>query len=73
MIDSDPTLTLSQLSERTLLELEVHVSPSTIHYYLQGKLITIKKAHAISATMNTDANKELREDSMFNGSVRETV
>ena len=60
MIESDPTLTPRQLSERTLLELEVLVSPSTIHNYLQGKLITIKKAHAIPATMNKDANKELR-------------
>ena len=60
MIESDPTLTLRQLSERTLPEFRVHVSPSTIHNYLQGKLITLKKAHAIPATMNTDANKELR-------------
>ena len=43
MIESDPTLTLRQLSERTLPEFGVHVSPSTIHNYLQGKLITLKK------------------------------
>ena len=60
MIESDPTLMLRQLSERTLPEFGVHVSPSTIHNYLQGKFITLKKAHAIPATMNTDANKELR-------------
>ena len=60
MIESDPALTLRQLSERTLLEFGVHVSPSTIHNYLQGKLITLKKAHAIPATMNPDTNKELR-------------
>ena len=47
-------------SDRTLPEFGVHVSPSTIHNYLQRKLITLKKAHAIPATMNTDANKELR-------------
>jgi transposase len=60
MIESNPTLTLMQLSGRTLPEFGVHVSPSTINNYLQGKLITLKKTHAITATMNTDANKELR-------------
>ena len=43
MTESDPALTPRQLSEITLLKLEVHVSPSAIHNYLQGKLITIKK------------------------------
>jgi transposase len=61
MIESDPTLTLRQLPDRTLLEFGVHVRPSTIHNYLQGKLIALKKAHAIPPTMNTDANKELRK------------
>ena len=28
---------------------------------MQGKLINLKKAHAIPATTNTDANKELRK------------
>lgn len=60
MIERDPTLTLRQLSGRTLPEFGVHVGPSTIHNYLEGRLITLKKAHAIPATMNTDANKELR-------------
>ena len=59
MFESDPTLTLRQLSERTLPEFGVHASPSIIHNYLQGKLITLKRAHAIPVTMNTDANKEL--------------
>ena len=54
MDESDPTLTLRQLSDRTLAEFGVAVSPSTIHNYLQGKIITLKKAHAIPATMNTD-------------------
>ena len=60
MIESDPTLTLKQLSERTLPEFGVQVIPWTIHNYLKGKLITLKKAHAIPATLSTDANKELR-------------
>ena len=60
MIERDPGLTLKQLSERTEQELGVHVCKSTIHNYLEGRLITLKKAHAIPATMNTDANKELR-------------
>ena len=57
MIESDPTLMLMRLSDKTLAEFGVAVSPST---YSQGKLMTLKKAHAIPATMNTDCNKELR-------------
>ena len=60
MIESDPTLTLT-LADRTLADFGVAVSQLTIHTYLQGKLITLKKAHAIPATMNTDFNKELRK------------
>ena len=60
MIERDPSLTLKQLSERTEQELGVHVCKSTIRTYLEGRLITLKKANAIPATMNTDANKVLR-------------
>ena len=59
MIERDPGLTLNQLSERTQQAFRVHLSKSTIHNYLNGKLITLKKANAIPATMNSDANKEL--------------
>ena len=60
MIERDPGLTLNQLSERTQQAFGVHLSKSTIHNYLNGKLITLKKTHAIPATMNSDAKKELR-------------
>ena len=59
MIDRDPGLTSNQLSERTPQAFGIHLSKSTIRNYLNGKLITLRKEHAIPATMNSDANKEL--------------
>ena len=49
MIERDPGLTLNQLSERTqqAFGVHLHLSKSTIHNYLNWKLITLKKAHAI--------------------------
>ena len=58
MFKRDPGLTLNQLSERTQQAFRVHLSKSSIHNYLNGKL-NPEKAHAIPATMNSDANKEL--------------
>ena len=60
MIERNPALAFQQLSERTQQVFGVHVNKSTIHNYLEGRLITLMKVHAIPATMNTDANKELR-------------
>lgn len=60
MIEKDPALTLQQLSERTQQTFGVHDSKSTVHNYLERRLITLEKVHAIPATMNNDANKELR-------------
>ena len=60
MIERDPALTLQQLSERTQQTFGVHDSKSTVHNYLERRLITLEKVHAIPATMNNDANKELR-------------
>ena len=57
MIERGTALSWQQLSERTQQAFGVHVSKSTIHNYLEGRLITLKKVHAIPATMNTDANK----------------
>ena len=48
MIERDPGLTLK------------HVCKSTIHNYLEGRLITLEKAHGIPATINADANKMLK-------------
>lgn len=62
MIEMDPSLTLKQLAERTEHELGVRVCKSSIHNYLEGRLITLKKVHVIPATMNTDANKQLRRE-----------
>ena len=60
MIERDPALTSQQLSERTQQAFGVHVSKSTIHNYLEGRFITLRKVDAIPATINTDAGKELR-------------
>ena len=61
MIEMDPSLTLKQLAERTEQELGVRVCKSSIHNYLEGRLITLKKVHVVPATMDTDANKQLRQ------------
>ena len=39
LVESDPSLTLHQLSDRVEHELEIHVSKSNIGNYLEGKTL----------------------------------
>lgn len=59
VVEGDFSLTLQQLSERIVQEFEMHISKSTIGSYLKGRIITLKKAYAMPATMNTHVNKML--------------
>lgn len=59
-VESDPTVTLSMLRLRLSAEFNKEVSLTTVANYLNGQLLTLKKLHPISETMNTFENKKLR-------------
>ena len=60
-VEKDPALTLVQLADFSQQHFGIALSASTVHNYLEGCLITLKKAHAMPATMNSDANEELHQ------------
>ena len=60
-IERDPQLTLLQLSDKVRDHYDISVSPTSVHRYLSGRLITLKKAHVMPANMNDPTNKELRK------------
>ena len=57
MIEEDPAITLKAMKERILADFQLNVAISTIHNYLEGRLLTLKKAHYIAADAN---NSETR-------------
>lgn len=61
-VEKDPSLTLNQLVEKAQELLEVRLSKSTIHNYLEGRLITLKKVHHVPCTINSLRNKSLRRE-----------
>ena len=62
IVEEDPRLTLAQIKEQYFIGAGVELAQSTIHNYLAGRLITLKKAHQYSVNMNTDENKEKRRN-----------
>lgn len=61
-IEEDPSLTLKQIATKVQTEMHVAVSPSTVHSYLLGRVITLKKAHAEPIGMNSPENKNARQN-----------
>ena len=57
MIEEDQGITLKALIERILVDFQLNVAISTIHNYLEGQLITLKKVHYIAADANNARNK----------------
>lgn len=57
IVENDPALTLSQIAEILFVGLGILLSASTVHNYLVGRLITLKKSHQIVETMNSADNK----------------
>ena len=57
MIEEDQEITLKALKERTLADFQLNVAISTIHNYLEGRLLTLKKVHYITADANNVRNK----------------
>ena len=52
MIEEDQGITLKALKERILADFQLDVAISTIHNYLEGRLLTLKKVHYIAADAN---------------------
>jgi len=60
-IEKDPSVTLEQLVQRSKDSMGISLCKSTIHNYLDGRLITVKKVHLMPNIMNSEINKELRK------------
>ena len=60
MIEEDQEITLKALKERILADFQLNVAISTIHNYLEGRLLMLKKVHYIAADANNARNKALR-------------
>jgi len=61
-IERDPSVTLQQLVQITNALFGLSISKSTIHNYLSGRLISVKKVHVMPNAMNSETNKELRKE-----------
>ena len=59
MIEEDQGITLKALKERILANFQLNVAISTIHNYLEGRLLTLKKVRYIAADANNARNKTL--------------
>ena len=57
MIEEDQGITLKALKERILADFQSNIAISTIHNYLEGRLLTLKKVHYIAADANNARNK----------------
>ena len=57
MIEEDQGITLKKLKERILADFQLNVAISTIHSYLEGRLLTLKKVHYIAPDANNARNK----------------
>ena len=57
MIEEDQGITLKALKGRILADFQLNVAISTIHNYLEGRLLTLKKVHYIAADANNARNK----------------
>ena len=57
MIEEDQGITLKALKERILVDFQLNVAISTIHNYVEGRLLTLKKVHYIAADANNARNK----------------
>ena len=59
-IEEDFTLNFERLARKGHELFDIRLSKSTVHSYLQGRIITLKKTHYQPISMNTEANKVLR-------------
>ena len=57
MIEEDQGITLKALKERILADFQLNVAISTIHNYLEGRLLMLKKVHYIVADANNARNQ----------------
>lgn len=60
-LGNDPTMSLHLIKLRVLAEFDIDVCISTIGLYLKCRLVTLKKLHHISETMNSTENKVKRK------------
>lgn len=60
-LQEDPQVTLKQLKEKAILNLELDVSTSTISRCLHGMCYTVKKVHHEPINMNNPTNKQKRK------------
>lgn len=61
-VENDSSVTLSAIKLRLSAEYNKTVSTTTIAKYLDCRLLTLKKLHSISETMNSASNKKLRRN-----------
>lgn len=57
----DPQVTIKQLREKAILNLDLTVSTSTISRFLHGMCYTVKKVHQEWINMNSVINKQKRK------------
>lgn len=61
-LEENNSMTLKQIKDKLLADLNIYISVSTIGNYLDGRLYTLKKVHHMPSTMNSEANKLLRKE-----------
>ena len=57
MIEEDQGITLKVLKERIFADFQLNVAISTIHNYLEGRLLSLKMVHYIAADADNARNK----------------
>lgn len=62
LLDEDSRMTLVQIQDRLLSDLDISVSTSTIHRSLGGMLYSIKDVRVEESTMNSIINKNKRAE-----------
>lgn len=60
-IENDSTLTLEQLARKGQALFGIRLSKSTVHNYLRGRIVTLKKIHYQPVSMNTEEKKQMRQ------------
>jgi transposase len=60
-LQEDPQITIKQIHEKAILDLNLNISTSTISRCLHGMCYTVKKVHHESINMNSAINKAKRK------------
>ena len=61
-VEENPEITLKTIKDKTFIETGTSVTTTTIHTYLEGRMLTIKKTLAEPSEMNSIINKEKRSE-----------